>query len=309
MNCYLRRIVLGSPTQLPLTTAQFHAVKDAETALGVLADCEEKFDLAFDNFIELEADTAHALLVHMYRTLSNEEAFHDLRLTVARRVVNLLTSGKMYVDHMLGDLKRLKRVDLLHLMTEEIDKARSTSLNYEIAEALRDISQHRTLPVGGLTLSSRWLDTEGLPWRPRAERGLSEYSMTFYVQSDVLDSDRKLTADFKSRVKSRGGKIDLFTVVRGYMDSLGGIHQTFRAITEVERENWYRVHGDLIQEFKNESKEEGVIGLAAEAVTLDDSREQIYLIEKEKSRLVKLIERNRVLHNVSSRFFSTRIAS
>lgn len=115
MSPYIRKNVLGHVPELPISDAQFDAVSQAHFVLAAAFALEESYDLLIGNYVEVEQELLTATASNAVRDLNEYNDFFELRSTINRRVVNLLTalaftSTKLHNVYQLVPLSRIRLV-------------------------------------------------------------------------------------------------------------------------------------------------------------------------------------------------------
>lgn len=303
----LRCLVLGSRTSVDISADRFAAIDQAMQGLGLLTSIEEKFDILFENFIELETDVARMTIRDMYQSKGTYSDFHGIRVHLSRRVVNLLTSGRLYIDQTSGDLQRAKRLDLHVPVRNLLDEKKQESVEFRFVEALRNIVQHRSLPIDGLTLGGKWVGEDGKPSKSAEGMLYNRHWLDFYLKPETMTSDRKIDESLVTEVRAMGDKISMLPVLRRYMDGIGNLHETIRALTDEKRIEWSTLIGECLTTFAAAGQsDKRPLGLHALRLGKDgQSAQKVAVFDEIKDNLEHYRSRNRSLSNVSTRFMST----
>lgn len=109
---------------------------------------EENYELLLSNYLDLEKECLNVAVDYMVRTSTDYTDLFNIRLAFNRRIVNLLTSTRLYKDQIQkyigactpNDKNILKRVK--KLFSDEED-----CFEYRFMEALRNHVQHSGLAV------------------------------------------------------------------------------------------------------------------------------------------------------------------
>ena len=214
-----------------ITREEFEGVKVARDTCLVAMGLEEKFNLLLDNFCEFEVDMLRLAQMHVvWGGRRYGDAMED-RLLLDRRIVNLLTASRLYLDHSAHALSGLFGDGSSEVLDVEKKKNElyDCVFGYRLMEAMRNHVQHRGLPVHIISFEStrvegRDVECFEVTVAPKLE-----------VQSLVVDGD------FKKKVleeaKSRGDEIDLRLAIREYVASLREVYEKVRGMASdrVER--------------------------------------------------------------------------
>ncbi len=227
----LWRSVLGAKHFLSLSTPSVTVVRRAIQDIYEFVEVEQKFDILVANFLELEEEMARRSLVQAYYAdHSAKEMFED-KQAFNRRVINVLTAARLYVDQIMQHVKAffpddaVKEAELKSAIAAEYD----SRLGYRVMEALRNYTQHRGLPLQGFTHGSRWVN----PNSPDKEL---EYNVALNLVASELEADGKFKKATLAELKAIGGTIDLKPLARDYLEGLGTIHQAFRTMVKDKME-------------------------------------------------------------------------
>jgi hypothetical protein len=99
MDYGLARLLLGSPKFVAITEDEYTDIRRRREILREALFIEEKFDLVVDNYLEFETDLLDSAAREMVRGVSSWTAFQGERNQMNRRIVNLLSSCRLYLDH------------------------------------------------------------------------------------------------------------------------------------------------------------------------------------------------------------------
>ncbi|HVN16643.1 MAG TPA: hypothetical protein VMT73_12940, partial [Anaerolineales bacterium] len=98
MKYIITTIVAGSPGFIEIDEAEYERIKSAIVNLFELLFFEEKLDLVTENFQEYEAELLLIASRDMVFHDSDYFSMSDERDIVSRRIVNLLSACRMYLD-------------------------------------------------------------------------------------------------------------------------------------------------------------------------------------------------------------------
>lgn len=219
----MMRLVLGTSCFVQLTDEEVANLRDATSTLSEVVSIEEKFDIVFENFIELEQELTRQVTTYAYR--SNRllpYGLLDLKRTFNRRIINVLTAARTYQDQTkqhVGTIfgaESAEKNQIVSLFSCEYDSA----LSYRLMEKLRNYAQHQDLPLQGCTLKSRWINSES------EERELEFNVELPLVVSDLLSSG--FNKGVLAELEQLGERIDLKPMVRQYVEALWRVHSKLR---------------------------------------------------------------------------------
>ena len=96
----LVRQAFGSRSSLPIEAVDYDDLTEARNGLLQLRFAEEKFDVVLQNFLELETELLSTTAREMLYGAAQYDWFQQERGLLNRRLLNLLSSTRGYIDHM-----------------------------------------------------------------------------------------------------------------------------------------------------------------------------------------------------------------
>lgn len=223
MNWAIRRLAGASTEWVSISQGEYaSAVLALDTVLHVL-ELEEKWDVLIGNYEELEVEL---LRLTTEKAIHRHSTWHDgarNRRLLNRRVNNLLSSCRLYIDHLRHSFTLIFGEASPELSV--IDAARhreyDSSFSYRLLEELRNYTQHRRLPI----------DVEMTTFKPTTygEESQVACALTPMLETANVLEDIKVKARFRPELESQPDRIDLKVHCRGYVHSLFKIHVTVRA--------------------------------------------------------------------------------
>ena len=206
---------------------------------------EEKLDLVMENHLDLERSLVGIALRHsVFPGRDIRSAAARERRLINRRVANLLTTARLYLDQVQHNLAKTYAAESAVRTEVEEFPAREydTHLGYRVMEDLRNYVQHRDLPIRSITYSMSNDDDSELPNQ--------RCTVVALLDLRELEDDSKfkkaVLEDLGPHTKDRRWA-DVMPFVREHVESIGRIHKQVRkliapdlvdadsAITEVER--------------------------------------------------------------------------
>lgn len=289
-------MILDCP-KIDLEKADFESIKKAMLALNNGLAIEEKYDILISNYSEFEMEILkQAAQLMVCRPLGYDDFFTS-RIRFDRKMVNLLTAAKLYVDHLSHHVSEIagssSKGDVKTLFSEQYDDSKE----YRFMEALRNHVQHRGLPVHWVQFNTQ---AEG-----SGEDRKLVYSMELASRKPYLREDHK----FKPKVlKEIPEKIDLKTYTKAYIEHISKVHASVRNIVN----NSLQEYRSLIERTMNsyqESYPEKVLGLCVWCFDGEDVVEKTPLLLEWDDVRLKLIKRNPELINLHQRYVAGEIKS
>jgi hypothetical protein len=306
MTYELRRAVLGSKVSIPLSKDEYDALVRARTNLRSLLFIEEQFDLVLNNHVELETDLL-SMAVRWMVVINPDYGYmqRERNLIVNRRLLNLLSACRGYLDHAPHHINTLRVTDgELSLITSS-DFRRYTSdeydafLGYRAMEALRNYTQHAGFPFA-VTYDSAW-EGEGDTRRMR-------FTAKPYI--DVTMLGKSFKAETLKELEGLGKKVPIMPMVRQYVASLGALHEKLRKALLSNVGAWESAVLEAIGRFKKVDPDGKTIGLVAAKVVENGVWEEQHPLLSEPMEYRRALEkRNRGLETLARRYVSSECPS
>lgn len=270
---------------LTIDKDRYHTLLKSRAVLSSALALEEKFDLLISNYLELEADCLNCALQRVAYDESSYDFFSKSMLTINRRMVNLLTSARLYVDHLPQNIK------LCALDQEKITTFKSRcydeNFSFRFMEALRNYVQHCGFGIHLATSGSKALS-------PKKEGGVEFKFNAFSCKKNLQESGK-----FKKKVLDEmPEKVNIIAASRSYIDSMRMIHTKVRksihdtvissreeikkAIDEYSALNNKESEG--LKAVKFEKHDTSLIIIEEHSLLLDWDEHRIRLYEKNRSK-------------------------
>jgi len=298
MKYFLRRIPLNGFSLLEIDENQFLFLEKSQSCLVAALTIEENYELLLSNYLELEKDSLSITCDAMIRTNQRYSDFFGIRLQFNRRLVNLLTATKLYIDHISQHVSSCisseidESPDIPKIFSRHYDE----HFEYRLMEALRNYVQHRGLAVHSTSMGGKWTTPDKL-------NGHMEYQTAIYVHKDKVLKDSK----FKKAVpREMPDKVELINAVRVYMESLSHIHNEIRNIIRDDVLCAREAIDSTVCKFDSE---EGKRPIGVEVVSVHDDNERpaknsFYLLLEWDNIRLELEKSNKPLTNLHKRFVS-----
>jgi hypothetical protein len=294
MKYILRIHALGKYPEVELDKSRYEAIKKARTMLSDGLAMEEKYEILISNYLEFEKEILEHAAQLMIRHPHDYYDFFQVRMSFNRRLVNLLTAARLYVDqlhrHVRADSpdSQTAKEEVASLFSREYDN----SLEYRFMEALRNYVQHQGIPVHWVQFYPH-ADTSG-------EKKLLIYSMELASQKELLQEDHTFK---KSVLEEIPEKVDLKTATRVYVEGISRVHCAARKLVEQSLAEARSIIEDAIASCRQVFSKE-FVGL--HAICLDENKivESVPLLLDWDDVRIKLSKRNSELVNLRNRYVS-----
>ena len=297
MPYVLCRLVLSSDHTIRITKKEYEHIKVACTGIGEIIGIEEKYDAVMENFVELEQSILQLGMRHL--AFSNMD-YHELqqpRNVVGRRLLNLLSSARLYRDSLPQHCKTIfgdkdARLGQVKALLRDSPKQ---PMAYRVVEAVRNYAQHQEIPVYGVTFH-RASEGDG-------EERRSAHWLSFSLDALEVSRGRELSNDVRAELVSLGSKVDPMPLVRQYVEHVGTIQRAIREMIKGHDADWTGTITGGIRRFTRRFPKEKAIALAAGFQKPNGSiSDAEYLVEEAVGYLKYLKSKNRSAVNLSQRY-------
>jgi hypothetical protein len=299
MRYGITKIVMGFPGFIEIDEAEYNLIKNARENLYEALFLEEKLDYVTENFYEYETELL--TIASRMMIFHNEDYFsmNRERSLISRRIVNLLSAGKMYLDQSIQHIENMYGADSdnLNLIKKEIAFQYDQSLGYRVMEALRNYVQHRGFPIHNTIFSHERVESD--------DDFRLLHRVIPYISISELEADDKFKKGILKELKNIQNKdlIDAKPLIREYVEGIGKIQEKVRELIRLDVTNWEKTLDDTIAKFQNEFGEDASLaGLAI--VTEKDNGDW----GENKTIFKEFIERRQELEWKNSLFINLRIS-
>jgi hypothetical protein len=288
MQYFLRLPLDAASPILPIDKQRFSHLKASKVILSEALEFEEEYQMMLSNYIDLEKESLNTSISYMVRTYRGHADFFDARLALNRRLMNFLTSVRLYSDRLTAHCSVCLPQDTGIKGTLESLRATQyeSNFDYRFMEALRNYIQHYGSAVHHVTFGGRLI--------PPHINGLVEISSSFSAAKKVLASD----SHFKKQILDEmPDEVDLISASRGYVEALSSIHNNVRKMVSKTVNEARSLIQTAIDDYRAVYKEDIVV---LSAYLFDDKTEidQIALFLYWDDIRIHLQERNKQLTNL-----------
>lgn len=286
MEYVLQPELLAPPPAQPITEEHFNRLKAARAVLIAVFDVEESFDLLVGNYLEMEGAGLQQALSRAVRSVRHYDDMFELKAELSRRVVNLLSSARMFIDTLPSNAARCggDKADVETWLSSEYD----SHFAYRFMEALRNQAQHRGFTVHQFGGTSSWL--------PPGERHYMETSLRILALRKYLAE----TGGFKAKTLAEcPEQIDIFASTRRYMESLSKVQSEVREAVATRVNEARRLTKEAIEGYVSFVNGGSALGLAAMAIQNDQLIEVVPIFLDWDEVRLKLQHRNARMHNLT----------
>jgi hypothetical protein len=298
MRYLLRKAVINPVPEVEISAQDFSVLKAARGVLSNAFAIEEKYEIVISNFLELEKQLLDVAATNAVRDTNTYAEFFETRSLLNIRLVNLLTSTRLYLDQLPQhiedcDLADTEAISLVKARcSEEYDK----HFEFRFMEALRNYVQHRGIPVHFVRQGARWTSLE--------DDGLMEFSIHIAAQRSYLEEDEKFKKTILNEIT---GDVDLIAASRRYLESISAINEFVRKLLQ-EPTASARAAIETAHHRYSQVCSETLIGLCALEMENSQAIASIPLLLEWDDVRLQLQNRNRQLVNLSKRYVTSRVS-
>jgi hypothetical protein len=307
MEYAITTIVADSPGYVDISEDDYKRIKVAIANLFELLFFEENLDLVTENFQEYEAEL---LLIASRDTIFNDDNYfstsHD-RVIVSRRIVNLLSACRMYLDQCVHHITNIygENSDNVKMLKDEIASQYDKNFGFRVMEALRNYTQHRGFPIQSVRFSGEWIDIDN------TELSRLVHTVVPLINPSILADDnnfKRAVLDEMLAIKSNGG-IDIRPLIRTYIECIGKVHEMMRNAMRQDVKKWEGIMNDAIKLHQDKfGTQASITGLAIVAKKDDNHWVEKRTIFKEFIERRQALERkNSIFANLHKRYASNEV--
>lgn len=299
---YLKVAAIGPFPKLPISEEDYIALSDAKHTLSIALRIEEKFDLVLANFLDLEKKILTTTAEYMVSLDIDYDRIYEIRSSLNRRMVNFITSGKMYTELISSIASKCTNAPLetKKIIEELKNKQYDESLDYRTMESLRNHVMHSGVAVHKLSFPTGWKENnEGF-------REL-EFRLDLYAQKEILMEN----SGFKRAILNElPDNFDLKKAARSYIGSISLIHENVRRLTKENTDKARSIVQNSINKYALINNGESIAVSAYDATTNKKDKK----IKGTLSGTLKwdnvramLLAKNESIGNMNKRYISNSI--
>lgn len=289
-------LTTGNNPELVINESKFEQLKQAKECLSEILSFEEKYELLLSNYMELEKECLLISAQNMVYEDNEYMNFFDIKLLFNQRIVNLLTTSRLYIDQLSQHIKACNlNIDIKSFFSYEYDN----NFEYRFMEALRNYVQHRGLAVHFTSIGSNWTSLD--------DDGEIQFKTRVYTKKDEVEKD---SAFKKSVAKEMPDKVDIIYASRSYIESISKVHCNIRKILSDVAISSRQIVEEIIHEYEKTSNGKS-IGLGIVCLEnngkYDEILDKFYITLEWDNIRIKLEKKNQSLVNLKKRFVSSSI--
>ncbi|EOW9140923.1 hypothetical protein JG635_18130 [Vibrio cholerae] len=212
---YLKQNVLGTVPKVELTEKEFLEIQNAKITLRCALAIEEKFDIVLSNLKELEIEIANETSSNQALLSGSYTEPFSFRILLERRLANLLTSTKAYVDQIPSNVRDsfVESAGILEEVKKYFSHAYASSIDYRVMEMLRNHIQHNGIAIHSVQHLLK-----------RTENGIKNEVLVLSKKSELVQNRKNKRATLNEIADS----INLLGSSQKYVAKLAEVHRKVR---------------------------------------------------------------------------------
>jgi hypothetical protein len=251
---------------IELSKEEFERMIEAKRRFIILLDIEEKFDIFIENYAEHEKELL-SLTLRKSLFLDNNwlNTVSEIHI-VNRRLANLLTTGRLYLDQVKQEIEEIygAKSPLALKLEDHRNLECSNTPGFRLMKELRNYIQHRGLPVYRIDYPNKlFFSTQNNSEDTPTNRTI-RWGITPSLSLEALKNDPKLTKSILPELESIGKYIPITPLVRQYVEAIGRLHKCLRDSTSNDSDTWIQLMKDAIERGR-QHLQENVIGVSVAA--------------------------------------------
>lgn len=248
----LRRNSIGPQVAVNISAKRYEELRGARLTLIDAGAFEYRYELLIGNYLAFEKFGLEWSLRDGIESDFSYGRWANVMIEANRHVMNLLTAGRTYVDHVAQDFKHLGLSPSFKEQAKKLtNNAYDTALAYKFICKLRNYVQHQNMPVHRIS--------------PQLRNGPEG------IAFNCLKKELKGEGFSDELLKQLDDAIDLRQMAREYMNVVSDVHVELRALVNPSVEQARRLHEEAITEFTNAQTvpEQGTPGLGLSICRVD----------------------------------------
>jgi len=293
----LKEMTLSATDKVNIEEKEFIRIRDATNCLSGALAIEESYEILISNYLDFEKELLSITCEYMIGRGSGYSNMFDARLNLNRRIVNLLTSSKLYLEHWRSHIANC--ISDLTQINKQVENIKSyigneydNSFEYRFMENLRNHVQHAGLAIHSGEHGGFWSLTN------ENTKDKLEYRTAIFAHKDRLRLNKRLK---QSVLNEMPDKVNLAFSSRSYVNCLSNIHERIRYILNPYILSSRDIISNNISIYTKHTNNNS-IALAACKVSNTEVVEYFYLLLDWDDIRLSLVERNKNIKNLASSY-------
>jgi len=249
---------LGRSPVIAITRDEFHTAKNSMNLLIDSLEAEEGLNLVLENYIEYEVELFSGALRSIVHQLHTWSEFNEKIYEVNRRVVNLLSGCRSYIDQTRHFLSRHFGPNSREFsrFCQSAQTQYEECLGYRAMEALRNTAQHKGIAVHSISYNN-WINE-------KEDNTIRRNSLSPFIHLDILAEDKKFKKRILNELMAKSKKVNLRPLINSYVAGIANLHLEMRETINVHVDTAENSVMSFIERFKKEGNEDCIGLIAAE---------------------------------------------
>jgi hypothetical protein len=235
---------LGKSPEIEINKEIYQDLQRAKEYLLSHFQFEEKFDIILENFKDFEHERYSSSIDDQLFSGQTTPIMFSRRRNLIRRLMNVLTSIKLYLDVILSLEKEKDHYDeIKNFISGQYDG----NFNYRLMEALRNHIQHRGVPISASQNSSVIR---------KSDKSFHRTNTGIYLEITDLISDPKLKASLRDELEAiTTDRIELNRSLSEYIGCISRIHNYWRSLNKQRLDNSIVLYLHYFDQYRNMTKD------------------------------------------------------
>lgn len=218
---------------------------------------------------------------------------------VNRRLINLLTTCRLYIDSTKHDINLLFEGDTSQVesLKGQMSNEYDSNIGYRVFEALRNYVQHRSFPIHNMGHTSTRVD--------KGSGVFVKHTVAPLIDVAQLKENKGFKSSVLKELESLGEYVEIRPLLGQYMESLSRIHTFIRDLLAEKVAEWDATILSILRTYQ-QAHGDDLLGLAV--VSLDEDEritETVYVFDEHIKRRQGLMRKNQLVMNLKSHIITS----
>jgi hypothetical protein len=277
---------MGEWPYIDISLDEFNRIKIAKDNLFTILGVEEKFDMLLQNYAEYEQALLTLAVGQTIGARLDRDAFSEATFLVNRRLANLLTLCRQYIDQIKHDFSGIYASDpnIEMKVNASFSRQYDSLFGYRVMEAIRNYTQHRAFPVTRLSYPAAWEERKTgdlLHFRVQAELDVNKIVRDGSCKARVAQELKNLNQPF----------MDITGLARQYVQGLGCVHGELRELVASDLDKWEATFLEPLNQYAEQIKETPTSIVAYRLTEAETVEEEFDIFRDGADRLRRLRQR------------------
>lgn len=217
MRYYLRRHALNPQVMVEIDQARYEYLAKARKTLVDAGSFEQRYEQLLGNFVAFELFCTRVSVRGAFEFEHRYDAWAETISEANRHAINLLTTARLYADHVVRDFKHvLLDEPFAEVARRLLREAHTNNLSYRLVWELRNHVQHRAIAVHGIKGRGK-------------EAPLTEASLVYCLRKNIKADQGRFK---QSVLEEMSETTDLLYTFREYVAAISNVQCDLRKIVD-----------------------------------------------------------------------------